>query len=266
MRVFDTERQEWAGSRRERLFHPEQYLDLPRQRFMIRRTAAVLSVCALAFATWALGWKDEPEPYRPPSEEAPVDPGGTDDGATGEGTSDGGTASGPTAAESPSPPAGFEVLEDSEGFRIALPQGWSRESSPSQYGIDVVEYRGPDGVRRVQVFQLMEDSPHASVVEAQRAGRKLEGYREIHLQYVPDPSEGEAAEHEYTADELSGEPSSGSSFHVIDYRFRAEDSENYALIVYGSESDGDEDERELLDTARAWFCPPSTQCAAPSTP
>ena len=46
------------------------------------------------------------------------------------------------------------------------------------------------------------------------------------MEYVPDPSGNEAAEH---------------------------DGENYALIVYGAQSDGTEDERELLDTARAWF-------------
>ncbi|MGW0584851.1 hypothetical protein ACWD25_55285, partial [Streptomyces sp. NPDC002920] len=78
MRVFDTERQEWAGSRRERLFNTERYLDLPRQRNILQRTAIVLTVCAVAFAGWALIWKDEPEPYRPPAEGAPVDPGVTD--------------------------------------------------------------------------------------------------------------------------------------------------------------------------------------------
>lgn len=266
MRVFDTERQEWAGPPRERLLHAEQSLDLPRRRSVLRHTAIVLAVCGVSFGVWALGWKDEPEPYRPPVQEAPADPGVAD----GDGTGDGGLGGLPTESEGEpaqsapaAPPAGFEVLDDAEGFRIALPEGWTRTSSPSRYGIDVVEYRGPDLVRRVQIFQLMEDSPHASVVEAQRTGSKLDGYREIHVQYVPDPSGGEAAEHEYTADELSGESATGGTYHVIDYRFAAQDDENYALVVYGSRDDGTEDERALLDTARAWFCPPSTQCPAP---
>ncbi|MEV6614955.1 hypothetical protein AB0N31_14040 [Streptomyces sp. NPDC051051] len=261
MRVFDTERQEWGGSRRERLFHVEQYLDLPRQRSALQRTAVVLAVCGVAFGTWALAWKDEPEPYRPPAQEAPVDPGATDDGAAGEEGEE--TTADPGVAESPSPPSGYEALDDSEGFRIALPEGWSRDSDPSQYGIDVVEYRAPDGIRRIQIFQLMEDSPHASVVEARATASKLDGYQEIHVQYVPDPSGNEAAEHEYTADELSGEPAAGSVYHVIDHRFEAADGERYALIAYGAQDDGAEDERELLDTARAWFCPPSMQCPAP---
>ncbi|MFG3262834.1 MULTISPECIES: hypothetical protein [Streptomyces] len=258
MRVFDTERQEWAGSRRERLFHAEQYLDLPRQRNVLQRTAVVLAVCAVAFGTWALAWKDEPEPYRPPAEEGAVEPGVTDDGVTGEET----TAT-PTVTASASPPSGFLDPADPEGFRIALPEGWSRESTPSQYGIDIVEYRAPDGIRRIQVFQLLEDSAHSSVVEAQKTTSKLDGYEKIHLDYVPDPSGNEAAEHEYTADELSGEPTAGSAYHVIDHRFEAADGENYALIVYGAQGDGTEDERALLDTARAWFCPPSMECPAP---
>ncbi|MEV6408902.1 hypothetical protein AB0M58_39215 [Streptomyces bobili] len=258
MRVFDTERQEWAGSRRERLFHAEQYLDLPRQRNVLQRTAVVLAVCAVAFGTWALAWKDEPEPYRPPAEEGAVEPGVTDDGVTGEET----TAT-PTVTASASPPSGFLDPADPEGFRIALPEGWSRESTPSQYGIDIVEYRAPDGIRRIQVFQLLEDSAHSSVVEAQKTTSKLDGYEKIHLDYVPDPSGNEAAEHEYTADELSGEPTAGSAYHVIDHRFEAADGENYALIVYGAQGDGTEDERALLDTARAWFCPPSMECLAP---
>jgi hypothetical protein len=266
MRVFDTERQEWAGSRSERLFDAERNLDLPRRRTVLRHTAVVLAVCGVSFGVWALGWKDEPEPYRPPAQEGPAEPGVTaeETPATGDtsgtGTSDGAT---PAVSASPTPPAGYEVLDDSEGFRIALPSGWARDSQSSQYGIDVVDYRGPDGVRRVQVFQLMETSPHASVVEAQKAQSKLDGYRKIHIQYVADPSGGEAAEHEYTADELSGEVGTGAPFHVIDYRFEAQDGERYALIAYGAEDDGREDERELLDTARAWFCPPSTRCEAP---
>lgn len=257
MRVFDTERQEWSASRRERLFNTERYLDLSRQRAVLQRTAVVLTVCGVSFGVWALGWKDEPHPYRPPAQEAPVDPG----------ASEGSTTADPTqsASASATPPAGYEVLDDPQGFRIAVPEGWTRKSQSSKYGIDVVEYRGSDGIRRLQIFQVMEATAHQSVVESQKASSKLNGYQEIHVQDVTDPSGGEAAEHEYTADELSGEPATGVTYHVIDYRFQAEDGEKYALIAYGTQSDQADAERELLATARAWFCPPSTQCAAPAT-
>ena len=257
MRVFDTERQEWSASRRERLFQTERYLDLSRQRAVLQRTAVVLTVCGISFGAWALGWKDEPKPYRPPAQEAPADPGATEGTATEDPTQ--------STSTSAAPPAGYTVLDDSEGFRIAVPEGWTRKSQPSQYGIDIVEYRGPDDIRRIQIFQVMEATAHESVAESQKTSSKLDGYQEIHVQDVTDPSGGEAAEHEYTADELSGESASGVTYHVIDYRFQAEDGEKYALIVYGSQSDGADDERELLDTARAWFCPPTTQCAAPET-
>ncbi|WP_328744865.1 hypothetical protein OHT57_05335 [Streptomyces sp. NBC_00285] len=258
MRVFDTERQEWSASRRERLFHTERYLDLSRQQAVFQRTAVVLAVCGVSFGAWALGWKDEPQPYRPPVQEAPVDPG----------ASEGATTADPeqSASTSAAPPAGYEVLDDAQGFRIAVPEGWTRRSQSSQFGIDIVEYRGPDDIRRIQVFQVMEATARESVVESQKATSKLDGYQEIHVQDVTDPSGSEAAEHEYTADELSGETATGANYHVIDHRFQAEDGERYALIVYGSQTDQADAERELLDTARAWFCPPYTQCAAPKTP
>ncbi|MFJ6726335.1 hypothetical protein ACIQPQ_15610 [Streptomyces sp. NPDC091281] len=264
MRVFDTERQEWADSHRERLFDAERSLDLRRQRIVLQRTAIVLAVCGVAFGTWALGWKDEPKPYRPPAEEAPVASGTPDTPDDGAPPSDG---TDPETDPSPSatPPAGFEVLIDTEGFRIAVPEDWTRDSTSSQYGIDIVEYRGPDDVSRVQVFQVMESSPYASVEEAQKAGSRLDGYRKIGLDYVANPDGGEAAEHEYTADELNGEPTTTSGYHAIDLRFTAADGNNYAVIAYGSESDGTDDERALLDTARAWFCPPATECAAPGS-
>ncbi|MGP2439286.1 hypothetical protein [Streptomyces sp. JW3] len=252
MRVFETERQEWAGSHRERLFDPERYLDLPRQRTLRRYTALVLTVCGLSFGVWALGWKNEPVPYVPPAQETPAaagtSPGATEDGAPGES----------------SLPAGFAPYDDPEGFRTALPAGWDRANRSSQYGIDVVDFRDPSGPRRLQVFQLAEDSPYASVADAQQDSLKLDGYQEIHLQYASNPTGGEAAEHEYTTDELTGEPATGSGHHVIDHRFAAADGQNYALVAYGSAADGLEDERELLDTARAWFCPPGTECPAPT--
>ncbi|GAA4804145.1 hypothetical protein [Streptomyces ziwulingensis] len=258
MRGFETERQEWAGSRRERLFDTEQYLDLRRQRAVLTRTAIALAVGGVCFGVWALGWKDEPEPYRPPARQAPAGPqASAGDGAPGEETA-------PDAGEGTSGlPADFEVHDDQEGFRTALPAGWRRESQSSQYGIDVVDFRSADGTHRLQVFQLMEDSPYASVADAARAGRELDGYQEIHLEYVADPSGGEAAEHEYTAAELTGEAATGSGYHVVDRRFEATDGERYALIAYGPTADGTEDERELLDTARAWFCPPGAECPSP---
>ncbi|MFF6996448.1 hypothetical protein ACFY93_16060 [Streptomyces sp. NPDC008313] len=273
MKVFDSERQEWAGSPHERVFPVDQYLDVRRQRDIRLRAAAVLAAAGLCFGVWALGWKDEPEPYREPAtsgQDASADggggeaatPGGTPSGDASDDMSDG--ADEDTSGESAAAlPDGYHEYQDPEGFRIALPDGWERDSLKSQYGIRVVSYRDPGGIRRLQVFQLMETSPYASLQAAQKEAKRLDGYAMISLQEVPgDP--GQAAEHEYRADEVAGEQNAGTTRHVIDHRFEAADGERYALVAYGADDDGGDDERELVDTAALWFCPPGSTCQAPA--
>jgi hypothetical protein len=257
MRVYDRERQDWAGGRRERLYHPEQYLDLPRQRRIVERTGVVLAVVGLCFGIWAFAWKDEPEP--PAATTA-----GQDDSASADPSSSPAPEASPTETFSASGalPDGYEEVPDDEGFRVAVPTGWSRQSSPSQYGIDIVNYRSPDGLRRLQVFQLMEDSPYGSLQAARAESAKLDGYELIELGEIPWSSDA-AAEHEYRASEIAGESDTGAVRHVIDHRFEAADGNRYALVAYGPDN-ADLAERELVDTAVAWFCPPDTTCPAPS--
>ncbi|WP_156207658.1 hypothetical protein [Streptomyces lycii] len=256
VKVFDTERQEWSRPEEERLSDPDRALDLRRQRLVRRNTAVVLAAAGLVFGVWALGWGDEPEPYREPVGAASGEPGpgaASEDGPRPETT--------PGEASALPPPAGWEPVHDPEGFRLALPEGWERESRPSLYGMDVVDYRDRSGVRRLQVFQVMESSPYASLEAAQLESERLDGYELITLEETGD-GEREAAVHEYRADEVAGEADTGRR-HVIDHRFEAGDGERYALVVYGSAGDGEDDERELLDTALSWFCPDGTTCAAP---
>ncbi|MEU3791569.1 hypothetical protein [Streptomyces fructofermentans] len=259
MRVYDTERQEWGGSRRERLFHTDQYLDVPRQKAVRQRTGIVLAVVGLAFGVWALAWKDEPEPYREPAAAEQESTAGTDGAGNGVPP----TGSGTPDAASTALPVGYASQQDAEGYRIALPEDWTREARSSQYGIDVVDYRSPDGTRRLQVFQVLETSPYASLKAARVEAEKLDGYEAVSLAEVPADT-GSAAEHEYRADEIAGEQDGGSTRHVIDHRFEAADGERYALVAYGSDADGAEDERELVDTALLWFCPPGLECDPPA--
>lgn len=271
MRAYDRERQEWAGGRRQRLYHPDQYLDLPRQRRILERTGAVLAAVGLCFGFWAFTWKDEPEPGASMSYTASGEEKGgqsaQDDSTPGEpdpGESDPEEAD-PTGTETGtgSLPDGFTEVQDDEGFRVALPDGWQRESSPSQHGIDVVNYRSPDGLRRLQIFQLMEATPYASLQDAVTETRKLDGYERIGLAEIPSAPDS-AAEHEYRASEIAGETGTGVR-HVIDHRFEAADGNLYALVAYGPDNpdNATTTERELVDTAAAWFCPPYTTCPTP---
>ncbi|MFJ6391708.1 hypothetical protein ACIQJT_29330 [Streptomyces sp. NPDC091972] len=156
-------------------------------------------------------------------------------------------------ASTPQLPAGYELYEDEEGFRIARPLGWSRSAKASQYGIDVVNYRSADGKQRIQVYQVAEESPEASFELYLSADTpKPDGFEQLGLQPVQEAGfTGERLE--YRADTLSGEPDVGP-WHVYDERFVAQDGLIYAVAAYGLEKDGGQDELELLTTALSGFC------------
>lgn len=163
-----------------------------------------------------------------------------------------GTTASPLAS-TPELPAGYELFEDKEGFRIARPVGWSRTAKASQYGMDVVNYRSADGERRLQVYQVAEESPEASFeLYLSSDTPKPDGFEQLGLQPVAEGGlTGERLE--YRADALSGEPGIGP-WHVYDERFTAQDGLIYAVAVYGLEKDGGQDELELLTTALSGFC------------
>ncbi|WP_320780413.1 hypothetical protein [Streptomyces sp. CRN 30] len=170
----------------------------------------------------------------------------------------------PTASATPSPPgelpAGYVVHDDPQGFRIAVPRDWVRTTDPSEYGIDVVHYRSPGGDRRLQVFQVSESTPDESF-EKFLAENTPYGFVQLSLENLDDAGfVGSLLE--YVADSLPGEREIGV-WHILDLRFVAEDEEIYALVAYGPDADGADDERELLTTAFSHFCPPATTCPAP---
>ncbi|MGW2718102.1 hypothetical protein [Streptomyces sp. NPDC001492] len=167
-----------------------------------------------------------------------------------------------TASPSPSasaPPAGYELRDDTEGFRIAIPEGWSRSSVASQYGMAVVNYRSSDKEHRLQVYQVAESSPEASF-ELYLSGqtKKPAGFKKLDLQKLDD-GEFIGSRLEYKADTIKGEPDIGT-WHVYDERFVAADGNIYAIASYGPDSDSHEDQLAQLTTALDWFCPPYTTC------
>ncbi|MGP4084674.1 hypothetical protein [Streptomyces sp. KR55] len=184
------------------------------------------------------------------------------------GASDSGLPSDPgpqdTAAGSPSAlnsdlPAGFESYDDPQGFTIARPTGWIRTTVSSQYGIDVVHYRSPDGERRLQVFEVSEASPEEShELFLSDAVPKAPGFTELSLENLDD-GDSTGSRLEYVVDSIKGEPDIGT-WHVVDERFVAADGKLYAVAAYGADADGRDDERELLRTALGAFCPPYTTC------
>jgi hypothetical protein len=159
------------------------------------------------------------------------------------------------SASVPVLPVGYELYEDQEGFRIARPAGWTRSSVDSQYGMAVVNYRSPDSERRLQVYQVAEGSPEESFeLFLSDETPKAPGFKQLDLKTLDD-GEFTGTRLEYLADSLKGEPDVGP-WRVYDERFVAEDGNIYAIAAYGLDSDGPEDELQLLTTAVEAFCPP----------
>ncbi|WP_371662165.1 hypothetical protein [Streptomyces sp. NBC_00280] len=159
------------------------------------------------------------------------------------------------------PPVGYTLYEDEEGFRIAHPEGWTRTTTDSSYGISVVNYRSPDRTHRIQVYQVSEPSPAESFdLYLSDETPKAPGFTEIRRQTLDDGT-FTGSRLEYLADSIRGEPEVGT-WHVYDERFVASDSNIYAIAAYGPDSDGRDDELELLTTALDWFCPPLGACEA----
>ncbi|MEV6478752.1 hypothetical protein [Streptomyces sp. NPDC051576] len=158
------------------------------------------------------------------------------------------------SASTPELPTGYQSFEDPERFRIAYPDGWSRSTVASSYGMDVVNYRSPDGAHRLQVYQVAEASPEASFeLFLSDSTVKAPGFRKIALENLGDGT-FPASRLEYTADSLRGEPDIGT-WHVYDERFVADDGRIYAITAYGPDADSHADQLELLTTALAWFQP-----------
>lgn len=216
------------------------------------RLLCAIAVCGLAFGVWVPGWKDEPGPRRhlavlkQPS------------GSAGTG------AEGDTAVPSPEgvPPASYEEVSDQEGFRLAVPRGWVRQLAEPAEGFDVVNYRSPEGDRRLQVSRVSGSSPYASLRTWLGETSMPAGFDRLAPVERTDDGGRPAARLAYVADAFKGEPDNGT-WHVIDHRFEAADGELYAVAVYGPDADGRDDERELMSTALSWFCPPDETCPKP---
>ncbi|MEV2255789.1 hypothetical protein AB0I94_35430 [Streptomyces sp. NPDC050147] len=251
MRIFDADRQEWVGHEQERRIAELHDQDAVRQGKALRGVVAVLAVCGLGFGAWALGWKDEPGPTGHLTVLEQPSPADTE---------------GDTAAPSPAgvPPAPYEEVFDEEGYRLAVPRGWVRDLVEPAEGFNVVNYRSPEGDRRIQVYRVGESSPYASLRTWLDETPMPGGFDQLAPLERRDDEGRPAARLTYLADTFKGEPDIGT-WHVIDHRFEAVDGELYALAVYGSEADGRDDEEEFMATALAWFCPPDEICPAPGS-
>lgn len=256
---FDADHQRWVDHEAEVQRGQQHAESVRRQRQVLKGAFAVLAVCALAFGTWALGWKDEPEP--PPqsrpmpspnvSEGPSSPPSGPGDSPTAPGN---GATAGPGSATLP---PGWMLNEDPEGFSVAVPEDWDRRTEGRESGSDVVFYEQPGGARQLQIFWVEDSDPYASLELAEKNAEKLKDYERESLDRLDSGEGRSAARLEYTYDSEDH----GGPRHVIDHRFEAEDGELYAVIAYGQTEEGDPgEEKELLEEAVKFFCPSGAEC------
>ncbi|MEV7612313.1 hypothetical protein [Streptomyces sp. NPDC089799] len=188
------------------------------------------------------------DPSGAPSGTATGIPSGPPSGApSGTGAPTSGASGFPSPA--PSDPAGaHRTVQDSDGFTIAVPQGWNREKTGSG-----VFYRAPDRTALLQVFRVSEAdlSPLDAVRAASenlRSQPNTPDYTEISVGTVGGSSGAAELVYEYDSAESRGRR------HGIERVFHAADGSKWAVLAAGPATAPDT-VRQNLAAALAAFRP-----------
>jgi len=155
---------------------------------------------------------------------------------------------------SPSPSSGYRRTQDPIGYAVDVPQGWTRRQKQGKLA-PVVYYDSPGGDRQLQIFQVTESTPYASLQLAENdpgyGFAKQPGYQ------VLDRDRGDTwAELSYRYRDADK-----GSRQVIDHRFRAADGTLYAIRSSGPANLDPALVRSPLATAVSSFCPAGAECS-----
>jgi hypothetical protein len=161
------------------------------------------------------------------------------------------------ASQSPSPAlssaAGYRRYQDPVGYTLDVPEGWTRRQKQGRLA-PVVYYDAPADDRRLQIFELVEDTPARSLALAENDP----GYGFAHQPgyQALDRDEGATwSELTYRYDDEDKGPR-----RVIDHRFRAPGGTLYAIRSSGPESLAPALIREPIAAAVRSFCPSDGSC------
>ncbi|WP_053728366.1 hypothetical protein [Streptomyces sp. WM6378] len=167
----------------------------------------------------------------------------------------------PSAPPSPSPsttvPAGFQLAQDPKGFRLYVPQGWTREDQ----GPKGVFYNSADRTRLIQVYLVSEAglSPYDALKQTSGELAKNPGYQEISLgndATVPGVAP-QAARLVYAYDNQQ----LGHRRQVVDYAFLTPGGQHYAVLS-AAPAEAWPEQEQTLKTALSVFCSGS-DCPSP---
>ncbi|RDG35804.1 hypothetical protein [Streptomyces corynorhini] len=189
----------------------------------------------------------------PTGAEGPASGGG--EGPAGDPSSPGVPSTSPSdpsddAKPSDSPPSGYRLAEDPQGFTLAVPGDWERTRNKNG-----VFYRAADGRSLLQIFAVGDHGP-TTLEQARQSSTAIKGnpgYREERIGSVDSGAEnpsGDAVELVYSYDNKEV----GSRRLCVERFFTATDHQQYAVLAAAPAGDISV-QRTLLDTALAHFEP-----------
>lgn len=233
------------------------------QRGLGRKPVIALAVTAVLIAVGTAVWLDRGDEETPPAAgpgpsvapTAPSEPDPSEPDGFGE-PSPSSEATYPSnepgdGATATKPAPGFQIVDDEEGFTLAVPEGWERTSGNSG-----VFYTAADERSLLQIFTITE--PGLTPLEAvgmasDSLSQNTEEYREYSLGPVtggPENPGDDAAELHYAY--LS--ETAGGMRECIERAFTATDGEKYAVLACAPAEESPY-HRTVLETALEHFAP-----------
>ncbi|MFD9796442.1 hypothetical protein ACFWXK_36420 [Streptomyces sp. NPDC059070] len=234
----------------------------PAARRRQRAVVAAVAVAVLAGGAaggWALWGRDDgPGRAAGASSSATARESGPTDTASGTptdspGDTSGGTPTGePTSAATPdistaAVPEGFRQVDDPLGWRVAVPQTWTRTEERSS-----ALYRSPDQRYLLQMFRLTEPgiTPYDALRITSGNLASQRGYQEVSLRRLPGTTGTDAAELVYAYDR----DAPAERIQGVARSFVAGNGAPYTVLVYGPVTDWPR-QQAVLNTVLDTFAP-----------
>ncbi|MFG3252053.1 hypothetical protein [Streptomyces sp. NPDC048172] len=135
-------------------------------------------------------------------------------------------------------PQGFAMVDDPEGFRVGVMEGWQREVSGTQ--IDYVQPTGGDYLR-VGVIENAGYTSYDNFLSMEEKAKKRDDYERIEMRRNTFHGKAGARwEFTYTSDE------SGRTIHAIDQAYVADDGTEYSIYAERRVFEGEENKKDIV--------------------
>ncbi|BAU85572.1 hypothetical protein SLA_4688 [Streptomyces laurentii] len=146
-----------------------------------------------------------------------------------------------SASADATPPIGYRIVEDEDGFTVAVPEGWSRTTAGGS-----VFFNAPDDSSLMQVFEIGEPglTPYEALKTVSRDVAKNPDFEQISL----EETGADEAELVYAYHRSEGRR------QVVARAFVGDDAVRRIVLVGGPDTDWPK-QREILDTALRYFKP-----------